>query len=46
MTFNYFSPSPPSDTQVVTHISSCLADISAWMLAHHLKLNLDKTELA
>ena len=23
----------------------CLADISAWMSAHHLKLNLDKTEL-
>ena len=27
------------------HISACLADISQWMSAHHLKLNLDKTEL-
>jgi hypothetical protein len=23
----------------------CLADISAWMLTHHLKLNLNKMEL-
>ncbi|KAM9499463.1 uncharacterized protein ACWYII_002362 [Salvelinus alpinus] len=36
---------PPSDTQVATPISACLADISAWMSAHHLKLNLDKTAL-
>ena len=36
---------PPSDTQVVTRISACLADISDWMSAHYLKLNLDKTEL-
>ena len=36
---------PPSDTQEVTHIFGCLADISTWMSAHHLKLNLDKTEL-
>lgn len=34
---------PPSDSQVATHISQCLADISAWISAHHLKLNLDKT---
>ncbi|CDQ88010.1 unnamed protein product [Oncorhynchus mykiss] len=33
------------DKPVVTRISACLADISAWMSAHHLKLNLDKTEL-
>ncbi len=26
-------------------ISTCLADISQWMSAHHLKLSLDKTEL-
>ena len=34
-----------SDTQMATHIFECLADISAWMSAHHLKLNLNKTEL-
>ena len=26
-------------------MSECLADISTWTTAHHLKLNLDKTEL-
>lgn len=26
-------------------ISACLADLSPWMAAHHLKLNLSKTEL-
>ncbi|XP_068583396.1 uncharacterized protein, partial [Cebidichthys violaceus] len=26
-------------------IATCLADISKWMTTHHLKLNLDKTEL-
>ncbi|CDQ78690.1 unnamed protein product [Oncorhynchus mykiss] len=31
--------------QVATHTSGCLADISTWMSAHHLKLNFDKTEL-
>ncbi|XP_071242984.1 apoptotic protease-activating factor 1-like isoform X3 [Salvelinus alpinus] len=31
--------------QVVNRISACLADISVWMTDHHLKLNLDKTEL-
>ncbi|XP_061119563.1 uncharacterized protein LOC133142389 [Conger conger] len=30
---------------VTTQISACLADISAWMTSHHLKLNLAKTEL-
>ncbi|KAJ8402194.1 hypothetical protein AAFF_G00370590 [Aldrovandia affinis] len=30
---------------VSVHISACLADISAWMSTHHLKLNLGKTEL-
>uniref|UniRef100_A0A674DUK9 Reverse transcriptase domain-containing protein n=1 Tax=Salmo trutta TaxID=8032 RepID=A0A674DUK9_SALTR len=36
---------PPSDNQVANRISACLADISVWMTAHHLKLNLGKTEL-
>ncbi|XP_075313226.1 uncharacterized protein LOC142373735 [Odontesthes bonariensis] len=36
---------PPSDTQVEARIAACLADISGWMSMHHLKLNLDKTEL-
>ncbi|KAJ8372977.1 hypothetical protein AAFF_G00272580, partial [Aldrovandia affinis] len=31
--------------QVPAQISACLADISAWMSTHHLKLNLGKTEL-
>ncbi|KAJ8395884.1 hypothetical protein AAFF_G00027670 [Aldrovandia affinis] len=35
----------PSETQVPARISACLADISAWMSTHHLKLNLGKTEL-
>ncbi|XP_064191712.1 dual specificity mitogen-activated protein kinase kinase 5 isoform X2 [Anguilla rostrata] len=36
---------PPSATLVNDKISSCLADISTWMASHHLKLNLNKTEL-
>ena len=36
---------PPSATQVEERIAACLADISQWMSAHHLKLNPDKTEL-
>jgi len=36
---------PLSDTQIATHISKCLADISKETTANHLKLNLDKTEL-
>ncbi|KAK0150129.1 hypothetical protein N1851_009106 [Merluccius polli] len=36
---------PPSATLVATCISECLADISTWTTVHHLKLNLDKTEL-
>lgn len=36
---------PLSETQVTEQISARLADISQWMSAHHLKLNLDKTEL-
>ncbi|KAJ8375442.1 hypothetical protein SKAU_G00060220 [Synaphobranchus kaupii] len=44
---------PPPDTSVVgggnrqvkERISACLTDISEWMATHHLKLNLDKTEL-
>ncbi|KAJ8395857.1 hypothetical protein AAFF_G00027400 [Aldrovandia affinis] len=35
----------PSEMQVPARISACLADISAWMSTHHLKLNLGKTEL-
>ncbi|KAJ8397697.1 hypothetical protein AAFF_G00433860, partial [Aldrovandia affinis] len=31
--------------RVPARISACLADISAWMSTHHLKLNLGKTEL-
>ncbi|KAJ8375252.1 hypothetical protein SKAU_G00058320 [Synaphobranchus kaupii] len=31
--------------QVKERISACLTDISEWMATHHLKLNLDKTEL-
>ena len=34
-------PHPP----VPTCVSECLVDISAWTAAHHLKLNLSKTEL-
>ena len=30
---------------VEENIAACLADISKWMSKHHLKLNLDKTEL-
>ena len=36
---------PSSDTQVEARISACLKDIGEWMSAHHLKLNLGKTEL-
>ena len=36
---------PPSATQVEHRITACLADISQWMSANHLKLNPDKTEL-
>ena len=36
---------PSSDTRIATRISECVADISTWMTAHHLKLNLDKTKL-
>ncbi|KAG1927574.1 hypothetical protein F2P79_024164 [Pimephales promelas] len=35
----------PDDPTVAARISSCLADISAWMKEHHLQLNLTKTEL-
>ena len=36
---------PQSETQVAARISACLTDISLWMSAHHLKINLEKTEL-
>jgi len=35
----------PDDPTVPARISSCLADISAWMKGHHLQLKLAKTEL-
>ncbi|XP_067236138.1 uncharacterized protein [Chanodichthys erythropterus] len=35
----------PDDPTVAARISSCLADISAWIKEHHLQLNLAKTEL-
>ena len=34
---------PPEDHTVSARISSCLADISAWMKERHLQLNLSKT---
>ncbi|KAM4570246.1 uncharacterized protein PAE49_009455 [Odontesthes bonariensis] len=34
-----------TENQVEARIAACLADISGWMSMHHLKLNLDKTEL-
>ena len=34
-----------SDSLIANHISDCLADISTWTPARHLKLNLNKTEL-
>ena len=37
--------SPSSDSLIATCISECLADISTWTSAHHLKLNLNKSEL-
>ena len=36
---------PQSETQVAAWISACLTDISLWMSAPHLRINLDKTEL-
>ena len=36
---------PQSETQVAVRISAWLTDIFQWMSAHHLKINLDKTEL-
>ncbi len=35
----------PSDNQVPSQITACLAIISAWMNTHHLKLKLSKTKL-
>ena len=34
---------PYSDSLLAARISECLADISTWTTAHHLKLKLDKT---
>ncbi|XP_069003148.1 LOW QUALITY PROTEIN: uncharacterized protein, partial [Embiotoca jacksoni] len=31
--------------RVAARISACLTDISQWMFAHHLKINLDEAEL-
>lgn len=36
---------PPVDTHVSAQIAACLADMSSWRAAHHLKLNPWKTEL-
>ena len=33
------------NTLIATRISECLADVSTWPTAHHLKLKLNKTEL-
>ncbi|KAM3865910.1 protein Niban 1-like [Diretmus argenteus] len=33
---------PSSDIHIEARIAACLKDISAWMSAHHLKLNLEK----
>ncbi len=35
----------PDDLTIAARISACLADISCWMMDHHLQLNLAKTEL-
>ena len=32
-------------TLIATRILECLADVSTWTTAHHLRLNLNKTEL-
>ena len=36
---------PQSETLVAAQISAYLTDVSRWMSAHPLKINLDKTEL-
>ena len=37
---------PSSDKALIaTRISECLADVSTWTTANHLRLNLNKTEL-
>ena len=33
------------DALIATSISECLADVSTWTTAHHLRLNFNKTEL-
>ncbi len=35
----------PDDLTIAARISACLADVSWWMMNHHLQLNLAKTEL-
>ncbi len=35
----------PDDLTIAARISVCLADISSWMMDHHLQLKLAKTEL-
>ena len=41
-----FHSFPSSDKPLIaTRISDCLADVSTWTTIHHLKLNLNKTEL-
>ncbi|KAM4614977.1 uncharacterized protein ACJ7VT_010207 [Polymixia lowei] len=36
---------PPSDTKIESRLAACLKDIVTWMTTHHLKLNINKTEL-
>lgn len=36
---------PPDDPSISARVSDCLSDIATWMKAHHLQLNLSKTEL-
>ena len=35
----------PWQSLIATHISECLADVSTWTTARHLRLNLNKIEL-
>ena len=44
-TLSYFSFPSSEKTLIATRISECLADVSTWTTAHHLRLNLNKTEL-
>ena len=41
----FLSFSSSDKALIATRISECLADVSTWTTAHHLRLNLNKTEL-